>query len=190
MEGFQMRHLVGVVVAVACFMQVGAGAGTIQITGSGTWNADAPTTDYSAPNASWSFSFDVPDPLDANPTSMVTNASYLLNGAPIAHTITSVQFYTPSLQGLFNLNFGYVGFVSLFGPQVIDPSTLGLFPGMYPAMIDVNIQNRITGTGTGMVDVGISSPVPEPSSIISGGLGLLAAVGLALRRGIRRPSSA
>ena len=139
---------------------------------------------YSAPNESWSFSFDVPDPLDANPTSMVTNASYLLDGAPISRTITSVEFYTPDVHGLFNLNFGYVGYVALYGPQIINLPPLTFVPGMYTATINYNLQDRLTATGTGMVDVG--QAVSEPSSIVSGGLGFLTVVGLALRRGIRR----
>src|SRR5262245_54408052 len=130
-----MRHLVGAVLAVACFTQAGASAGTIQITGSGTWGASAPTTVYSAPDASWSFSFEVPDPLDANPTSMVTNASYLLNGAPISRTITSVEFYSLSDLGLFNLSFGYVGTVSLYGPQIFDFTTGLLSLGTFTATI-------------------------------------------------------
>ena len=181
-----MRHLVGAVLAVACFTQAVANAGMTQITGSGTWGASAPTTVYSAPNESWSFSFDVPDPLDANPTSMVTNASYLLDGAPIGRTITSVQFYTPSSYGMFNLNFGYVGSIQMYGPQVYNPTTLNLIPGPYIVTIGTNYQNRIVPTGTGNVNVGKPTPVPEPSSIVSGSLGLLTALGLALRHGLRR----
>jgi len=180
-----MRKLVGAVLAIACFTQVGANGGTIQITGSGTWGASAPTTVYSAPNESWSFSFDVPDPLDANPTSMVTNASYLLDGAPISRTITAVQFYTPSSLGMFNLNFGYVGFVAVFGPQMYNTTNLNLIPGEYVVTTGVNFQDRVVATGTGNVNVGANS-VPEPSSIVSGSLGLLTALGLALRHGGRR----
>ncbi len=115
---------------------------------------------------------------------MVTNASYVLNGTPIYRTITSVQIYTPDVHGLFNLNFGNVGYVALYGPQIFNLPPLTFVPGMYTATINYNLQDRIIATGTGMVDVG--QAVAEPSSIVSGGLGLLTVVGLALRRGIRR----
>ena len=128
----------------------------------------------------WSFSFDLPDPLDANPTSLATNFQYALEGAAVSTTLLSVEFFPLATGGMFDLNFADGNSLNLYGAQVFSSPGLALIPGVYSANIDIN---AFTGPpdGNGSGTVTITSPVPEPSSIVSGGLGLLALAGLAFR---------
>ena len=164
------------VLATSCLLALApafTSADMIDISGSGTWDASAPTTEFSAPNESWSFSFTVPNPLDSNHTSSVTNGEYALGGSPVSAAITSVEFFSASEFGLFDIHFSDGGIVSLYGAQIYDPSTLELYPGTYAATIALNASNPPTGNGTGTV---IVSSVPEPSSLLLCGVGLLGVV--------------
>src|ERR1700678_3881656 len=90
-----------------------AGAGTIEITGSGTWAASAKASELTAPGASWSFSLDVPDPLPGtinsygNYTSPVYDAWYLLAGSLVNDAITSLTYCAGGGAdgGLFDIDF-------------------------------------------------------------------------------------
>jgi MYXO-CTERM domain-containing protein len=163
--------------ALASTVCSAASAGTIAISGSGAWGPHTPSTTLSAPDATWSFTFDVPDPLPGTIdmygeyTSTVSKSQYLLNGFAVNDTIESLTYYSagPGPGGLFDINFAH-GTLSLFGAQIYD-SNLNLIPGVYGATIKDNL-----GSGQGIVIVGV---VSEPSSMISGGLGLLTVLGLA-----------
>ena len=165
------------IVTWALITQSVAHAGTLMVSGSGTWGPDAPTSTYTAPGDTWSFSFDVPNPLDANPTSMATNFQYVLNGSPVSTTLSSVEFFASPDGGLFDVNFTDGNSLNLYGAQVFSTSDLSLIPGVYSANIDINsFVGPPAGIGSGTVTI-----VPEPSSIVSAGLGLLAVAGLAFR---------
>ena len=161
-----------------------AGASTITISGSGTWDSTiSSSTGLSAPNATWSFSFDVPNPLDANSTTMVTNASYSLNGSVVSDTITDIQFYDTNSYGLFDIDFASGDTLALYGAQIYNPTTLAITPGTYAAAIEDNDANTYVGApggeGSGTVTVG---SVPEPSSLVNGGVAVAILVGLGLVR--------
>jgi hypothetical protein len=166
--------------ALAFMVDPAVAAGTIEITGSGTWGPTAKTTIFTAPSASWSFSFEVPDPLPGTInsygeyTSTVSNAEYMLNGSLVNDAITSLAYYGGGGPdgGIFDINFASNDVLSLFGAQIYN-SNLDLIPGDYVATIR---DDKGPSTGQGIVILGVA----EPSSSISGGLGLITVVGLAL----------
>ncbi|WZO99615.1 PEP-CTERM sorting domain-containing protein [Isosphaeraceae bacterium EP7] len=166
------------------FAQTAARADLVTISGSGTWGADAPVSDYSAPGSLWSFSFDVPDPLDANPTSTAFNFQYFLDGSLVNTTLSSVEFFPLEPGGLFDLNFDDGNTLNFYGDQVYTDPGLSLIPGTYAAIIDINsFAGLPNGSGSGTVTIA-TTVVPEPSSIVSGGLGLLALAFWRLRRSV------
>jgi hypothetical protein len=95
-----------------------AAAGTVFFSGSGTWGDSAPSTPYSAPDESWSFSFDLPNPIASNPTFQATDFVYDLNGSPVSTPLSSVKFFPVANAGLFDLNFSDGGVVSFYGADV------------------------------------------------------------------------
>jgi glutaminase len=109
----------------------------------------------------------------------VTNAQYLLNGAAVPDTIESLTYLNAANLGMFDINFASTDVVSLYGAQVYDSNTLALIQGVYGVASDYNTQAFPTGSGAGTVIVGV---VPEPTSIVSGGLGLFTVLSLGLRR--------
>lgn len=178
------------ILTVCMLAQTAAGGGTVQISGSGTWGPDAPSTALSAPGETWSFSFNATTPVDVQngaATEPVSNPSYSLNGTPVvSETMSSVTFFDSSLAGLFDLEFPVSGSisdeVSLYGAQIFDASG-NLIPGSYPAAIDFDGKaGPPSGSGSGTVIVGASALVPEPSSVIGGGIAVLAVAGLGLVR--------
>jgi hypothetical protein len=178
-----MKRFVSVL-TVGILVQSAAIGGTVAISGSGTWNANTLVTDVSAPNATWSFSFDVSSPVADTTPEPVTNASYLLNGTPVvSEMLTTVTFYDSGLSGGFDLNFSGGDTVSLYGPQVFDSSG-NLIPGSYTASsAAVNAAGvPPPGTGSATFLVGTVTTIPEPSSIISGGIAVVALAGLGLVR--------
>lgn len=181
-----MKRFVSIL-TVGILVQSAAIGGTVAISGSGTWNANTLVTDVSAPNATWSFSFDVSSPVADTTPEPVTNASYLLNGTPVvSETLTTVTFYDSGLNGLFDLNFSIPhstgDTVNLYGAQVFDSSG-NLIPGSYQANSDVNLTvGPPSGSGSGTVLIGTVTTIPEPSSMISGGIAVVALAGLGLVR--------
>jgi hypothetical protein len=151
-----------------------ARGGEVTITGAGVWDDGTPPTPYSASGETWSFSVTVPSPLDANPTSMISNAVYDLNGVAVG-TMVSVTFYTAAMGGGFDLNFADLNTVSLSGPAVIDANN-NVLPGGYQMSIAMN-----DGSPTGMGGVVIGAAVPEPSTLVSLSAGLLCAAVAGIR---------
>jgi len=98
-------------VAGICFVAVATGqasADLIHFEADGTFNGRAPTTLISASGAIFSFSFDLVDPIASNPTTQLTNLTYLLNGVAVfgnPFPPTQVKFFPTSLGGMFDLNF-------------------------------------------------------------------------------------
>jgi hypothetical protein len=177
------------ILTVGILVQSAAIGGTVAISGSGTWNASTLVTDVSAPNATWSFSFDVssPVPTDDSTPAAVTNASYSLNGTPVvSETLTTVTFFDSSFNGMIDLNFSIPhstgDTVNLYGAQVFD-SCGNLIPGSYQANSDVNFTvGGPPGSGSGTVVITTVTTIPEPSSMISGGIAVVALAGLGLVR--------
>jgi hypothetical protein len=176
------------ILAVCLAVQVTAHGGTITISGSGTWDSTvASSGGLSAPGATWSFSFDVPDPLVNKSRTDVTDAWYALNGTPVPDIIASVEFYGLSAGGLFDMTFASGGTVAFYGAQ-IEETASGLIPRTYSTCLDDDHARSFVGPpygeGCGIVIVGAA--VPEPSTLVSSGIALatLAGLGLACRRRI------
>jgi hypothetical protein len=155
-----------------------ARGGEVTITGAGVWGEGTQETPYSAPGLAWSFSVTVPSPLDANPTSMISNAVYDLNGVAVG-TMVSVTFYNTGDPTGFDLNFADLNTVSLYGPTVID-SNNNVLDGTYSMQIAMN-----DGPATGMGSVVIGAAVPEPSTLVGLSVGLLCVAAAGIRSRLR-----
>ena len=184
-----MRFVTSLLVCV--LSQSALYAGSITISGSGTWDSTlVPSSSppdgvsVSEPGASWSFSFVVSSPLDSSLVASTTDASYLLNGAPVSDTFSFVEFYTTSDGGMFDILFDSDNGIELYGPQIFDANN-NLIPGSYSIHLDDVFASTYAGPplgeGSGTVIVGAAS-VPEPSSIISSGIALAVLTGLSLAR--------
>ena len=183
------------ILTVCMLVETAASGGTVEISGSGTWGSSAPlpadSSGLSAPGESWSFSFalNVTTPIGNDTSLLVSSPSYSLNGTPVtSETINTVQFFGGSVTtppfGLFTLTFTGVPTPELdfYGAQVFDSSG-NLIPGSYSAAIDYNAKaGAPSGFGSGTIIISQTTVIPEPSSIISGGIAVLALAGLGLAR--------
>jgi len=172
--GMTIKRL-GLVLAMLS-ISTAANAAQAVIFGSGTFNDAAPSTATTAPNGTWSFSFNLPNPIASNPVYEVTNFSYSLNGTPIAIGLSNVKFYNDEVGGLFDLNFTDDTQLEYTGTDI--GSTLTLLLGTFEAQEGTSgsfYENR-RPIGEGLVTV---ANVPEPAS-----LGILAfgLAGLIARR--------
>ncbi len=150
------------------------------IQGVGFWGAGTATTAYSKAGESFQFSFDAPNPLDANPTSDITDFFYSLNGLTVATSAKSVQFYDDTQSGMFDINFpGTV--VSIYGADIGSSGTIGP-SGFY--LVTANATGSAGTTGIGGVTVTVSA-APEPASWALMIVGVATAGGM-LRFGRRR----
>ncbi len=151
-----------------------ANATLVDIAGKGTWNANTPTSPFSAPNETWAFSFDLPQSFSPSgigtPVTQFSNFNYLLNGSLVSSpTLSSVEFYTPNIDGIsFVLAFDTGDTVALFGPDVGTSGTLSL--GTFTAPITMN--DKFQETGNGIVTLSIPSATPEPSPLALFGTGI------------------
>lgn len=162
-----------------------AASANVLVSGSGLWNSNATNTSYSAPGASWSFSFGLPSTLSSNTTNQATNFSYYLNNLLVGQLLNSVTFYTSANGGLFNLSVptnptssGSTPLTLSFagGQQAFTGGAggvLNLTPGTYSAGSGVNPTSRIDSLPAGSGTVNITN-VPEPASIPLLVLGLAA----------------
>jgi hypothetical protein len=164
-----------------------ASATSISFTGSGTWDQGTPTTAYSQAGATWQFSFLLPDTLSSNPTTQVTDFSYLLNGATVTTFLPGgVLFYSAANGGGFDLyptinNASNVSVLSFLFPNDVG-SNLNIVRGIFPTSIELNdgittADGLTPGSGTGTVTIA-SAATPEPPSIILLGTALLLGSGL------------
>jgi hypothetical protein len=173
--------------AFVFFVAAVAKADTMSITASGTWDGLAPTSPESAPDASWSFSFDVTTPLAPDDTATFTNFSFRLDGAPVATQASFLKFFDSKGSGLFDLGLADGDFLFLQGQQIFDAHG-ALIPGTYAADVSILAGSPFPGTvgsGDGTVVVSSINPgaaVPEPASIVGLATGLVTLATLGHRR--------
>ena len=81
----QTRLVIAIIAFIAALMTTPlTSASSFYFTGAGSWDQGTPTTAYSEAGATWQFSFFLPGTLSSNPTTQVTNFSYVLNGTTVA----------------------------------------------------------------------------------------------------------
>jgi hypothetical protein len=147
-------------------------ANPVYFSGSGTWDASTPTTAYSQADATWQFSFFLPDPIASNPTTQVADFSYTLNGDLVATSLPGgVLFFSAADGGGFDLyptlaNPSGVNVLSLLFPENVGTG-LSLVLGSYSATIQLN-DGLLPGEGSGTVNI-----TPEPPTILLFGTALL-----------------
>lgn len=142
--------------ALVAIAATSARASEVEISGSGTFSGTAPTTAESKAGDTWSFSFDLPNPISGNPTTQAVNFSYFLDGTPVGVSLTQVQFFSSGLGGLFDLTLSDTHILSYYGANIETSNTLSL--GTFAATA---CPNDAAACGSGSVTV---SAVPLPAS--------------------------
>jgi hypothetical protein len=141
----QLRNWASIVsVSLLCVVSTVARGDTLLVTDSGVWGDTAPTTVWSAPDQTWSYSFLISS--TALPDDVVLTAhgihfqrdfsdfTYTLDGASVATDPSSITWYGTAWGGLLNVNFGTAAIPDAsfepFGLQAFD-SSLTIIPGTY-----------------------------------------------------------
>ena len=141
---------------VLCSFLLTDAAASVLFTGSGTWDATAETTLVSAPGARWSFSFVLPNAVTVNPTSLLGNFSYALNGSVVGVAPASVEFFNSVDSGMFDIIFSNAVVASFYGPAVWNSPAFLL--GSY--VVDSGIAGSLP-MGSGTISL---RAVPEPAT--------------------------
>jgi PEP-CTERM motif len=156
-----------------------ANAATILIQGDVFFGATTAKTAYTAPGSQVQFSFDVTDPLNSNPTSEITDFSYLLNGVVVNVLPTAIEFFDTAQAGMFDIDLPGET-ISIYGADIGSSGSVGP-SGFYSVTAGLNAG---TATGNGGVTVGSVTGVPEPATwaMMLFGVGLIGAGMRSLRR--------
>jgi hypothetical protein len=182
-----MRMFVRAVLVLStvwCALQSLVLAGTLTVASSGMFSSGAPTTTWSAPSTSWSFSFNVSDtPVVSNPDSNgfdvpFSSFSYVLGGGSVATTPARIRFFSSIANGLLEVNFvdtavppdGSPGTGFAFnGAPAFSVSTFNptILAGSYPATgaFFYSGGNPVDGFSGAVVNItAAQSSVPEPAT--------------------------
>lgn len=170
-------------------------AATLKVTTSGTYSAITPASSWTAPNATWSLSFNVSsNPVVNNSTAgvdfdaPVTNFVYQLNGTTVSVGTVDVAFFSLADDGLINISFFGsaantlalpTNGLELFGPQAYSGTEAAptILPNAY-----AETMNTLAVAGTeypqALGTVTISAPsvtaTPAPPSLFLALFGLAA----------------
>jgi hypothetical protein len=177
---------------IAAFGAPAAQADTISYSASGTFSGATPTSAFSAPGETWSFSFTA----DSNPAVLefgnggfdfaFSNFTYSLNGSPVAIAPTAIRFFTAANGGGFFICFVQPCGMGVFpngltagGPQLYTGpnSAPTLLPGPF---ISLPFAVAVNSIGYGEANITLQASVPEPSTLLMLAAGLLGFVGLRL----------
>jgi hypothetical protein len=173
-------------------------AGTFTVTDSGTWAGDAPTSTESAPNVSWSLSFQVassPTPINfdtgVQTVVPITNLLFDLNGLPVQDQASGASVALFTGEG-FRLRFSNNDSLQiqdngqLYSGSESSPTVLA---GTYPpgfatnAFLFVNSTSDFYYFTSNSIVITASDPAtPEPSSFLLLAAGLAALTGIATKR--------
>jgi hypothetical protein len=166
-----------------CLLQTVSFAATLMVAGSGIFSGSAPTTTFSAPNTTWSFSFNVSDvPVVANPTANgfdvpFSSFTYHLGAGTVATTPARIRFFTSGIGGLFNIDIAdtlsppdgnpVTGFEfsdgQAFSGTTANPTIL---TGAYPATSASFISGGAVADSFSGVTVNITATgTPEPATL-------------------------
>jgi hypothetical protein len=176
-------------------------AGSIAISANGTFNGSAATSTFSAPNETYSFAFTVA----TNPavSSVLAGAyfnaafsgfTYFLNGSAVAITPADISFFSASDDGGLNICFlaACTGAVSPSDGIVIEGNQMYVGLESAPTMTTGSytttaLDLHVTGGFSTQPNTTVQavSSVPEPSTFLMLGAGLLALAGRRVYR--RRP---
>jgi len=171
---------------VFALLALPAHAGIITYSDSGTFSAATPTTTFSGPNQTWSFSFQV----DSSPVVSVnpgfgfspafSNFSYTLAGSPVAVTPISISFFNAASGGGFGLLFSNTPapgtVLSLNGsgsPQMYTglDSAPTMLTGGFTVLTTFAVGRTLYAQPNTTVQ---AAAVPEPSTLLTLAAGLLA----------------
>jgi hypothetical protein len=184
----QTRIIIAILTFIAVLVTAPiARASSILFTGTGTWDQGTQTTAYSQAGAIWQFSFLISNTLSSNPTTQVTDFSYLLNGIAVTTSLPGgALFYSVANGGGFDLyptinNASDVSVLSFLFPNDVG-SNLNIVSGIFQTSIELNdgittADGLTPGSGFGTVTIA-SAATPEPPSIILLGTALLLGSGL------------
>jgi hypothetical protein len=170
-----MVGMLALFVFVLCCVSVYAD--TISYTINGTFSASTPSTIYSAPNETWSSSFQAV----TNPTDVLeygnggfdfafSDFSYLLNDSPVAVTPTFLGFFTAANGGGFFVCFS--GTTVANCTEAVGNATFG--PQLYTGMNSAPTPSTGSFTFDGGAITLEASAIPEPSTLLVLFTGLLA----------------